>query len=163
MYIRLLQRDNWVVLWQPFLGGKKLKKRGLGLLLAGMLFVTGLAGCGNAGGNQASENQTSESRTSEAADNQESEAGTEAENGTQVAEETEASVEKAPNINVDMEDMNAMDVVSNMRIGWNIGNTLDSTSDRLTRVDMAFKFETAWGNPKVTQELIDAVLDAGLM
>ena len=85
MYIRLLQRDNWVVLWQPFLGGKKLKKRGLGLLLAGMLFVTGLAGCGNAGGNQASENQTSESRTSEVADNQESEAGTEAENGTQVA------------------------------------------------------------------------------
>lgn len=161
MYIRLLQRDDWVVLWQPFLGGKKLKKRGLGLLLAGMLFVTGLAGCGNAGGNQASENQTSESRTSEAAGGQESEAGTEAENGTQVAEETEASVEKAPNINVDMEDMNAMDVVNNMRIGWNIGNTLDSTSDRLTRVDMAFKFETAWGNPKVTQELIDAVLDAG--
>ena len=120
-----------------------MKKRGLGLLLAGMLFVTGLAGCGNAGGNQASENQTSESQTSEAAGGQESEAGTEAENGTQVAEETEEPLEKAPNINVDMEGMNAMDVVSNMRIGWNIGNTLDSTSDRLTRVDMAFKFETA--------------------
>lgn len=65
------------------------------------------------------------------------------------------------NQNKDMEDMNAMDIVNNMRIGWNIGNTLDSTRTDLARIDQPFKFETAWGNPKVTQELIDAVLDAG--
>lgn len=67
----------------------------------------------------------------------------------------------AENINKDMEDLNAMDIVKDMKIGWNIGNTLDSTRTDITRIDAPYKFETAWGNPKVTQELIDAVLDAG--
>ncbi len=65
------------------------------------------------------------------------------------------------NRNKDMEGMDAMDIVKDMRIGWNIGNTLDSTRTDLARTDQPYKFETAWGNPKVTQELIDAVLDAG--
>ncbi len=65
------------------------------------------------------------------------------------------------NENRDMEDMTAMDVVRDMKIGWNLGNTLDSTRTDITRVDAPYKFETAWGNPKVTQELIDAVLNAG--
>lgn len=61
----------------------------------------------------------------------------------------------------DMEELTAMDIVKDMKIGWNIGNTLDSTRTDITRLDAPYKFETAWGNPKVTQELIDAVLDAG--
>lgn len=65
------------------------------------------------------------------------------------------------NKNKDMEDMTAMDIVKDMKIGWNIGNTLDSTRTDLTRIDAPYKFETAWGNPKVTHELIDSVLDAG--
>lgn len=65
------------------------------------------------------------------------------------------------NIKKDMEDLNAMDIVKDMKIGWNIGNTLDSTRTDLTRMDEPYKFETAWGNPEVTQEMVDAVLDAG--
>ena len=41
--------------------------------------------------------------------------------------------------------MAAEDITENMSIGWNIGNSLDSTGYG----------ETSWGNPKVTQELID--------
>ncbi len=58
-------------------------------------------------------------------------------------------------------ELSAMDVVSKMKIGISIGNTLDSTNDTLARVEPAYKFETAWGNPSVTQEWVDAVLEQG--
>ncbi len=53
--------------------------------------------------------------------------------------------------------MSADQITEEMKIGWNIGNSLDatpSTSD-------VTKHETAWGNPVVTQELIDAVKAKG--
>jgi aryl-phospho-beta-D-glucosidase BglC (GH1 family) len=45
---------------------------------------------------------------------------------------------------------NAKVVASKMIVGWNLGNTLESTGG-----------ETAWGNPKATQQLIDSVKAAG--
>lgn len=45
----------------------------------------------------------------------------------------------------------AAKIISNMTIGWNLGNTLDSLG----------KLETAWGNPVTTQEMIDVVAEAG--
>ncbi len=48
-------------------------------------------------------------------------------------------------------DESAMLFVANMGVGWNLGNTLDTKS----------KDETAWGNPKATKELIDAVSNKG--
>lgn len=51
--------------------------------------------------------------------------------------------------------MTSAQIVENISVGWNLGNTLDSydtgTSDT----------ETGWGNPKTTQAMIDAVQDAG--
>ena len=41
---------------------------------------------------------------------------------------------------------NAVDLAAKMKLGWNIGNTLEASGS-----------ETAWGNPKVTKELIDLV------
>jgi len=45
----------------------------------------------------------------------------------------------------------AAKLISNLTIGWNLGNALDSESSS----------ETAWGNPKTTQEMIDMVAEAG--
>ena len=45
----------------------------------------------------------------------------------------------------------AANIIANMTIGWNLGNTLDSK----------VKSETAWGNPATTQEMIDKVAEAG--
>lgn len=45
--------------------------------------------------------------------------------------------------------MTAFEITENMQIGWNIGNSLDAPS------------ETAWGNPTITKELIDAVKAKG--
>ncbi len=45
----------------------------------------------------------------------------------------------------------AAKLIANMTIGWNLGNTLDSTG----------KNETVWGNPMTTQEMIDKVAETG--
>lgn len=45
----------------------------------------------------------------------------------------------------------AAKLVAEMKVGWNLGNTLDSQG----------KLETAWGNPMTTQEMMDTVADAG--
>ncbi len=44
----------------------------------------------------------------------------------------------------------AAELASKMKLGWNIGNTLEASGS-----------ETAWGNPKVTKELIDLVKKSG--
>lgn len=44
----------------------------------------------------------------------------------------------------------ATDVAARIDLGWNLGNTLEATGG-----------ETAWGNPLVTQQLIDGVKAAG--
>lgn len=54
-----------------------------------------------------------------------------------------------------MKDISSVELVSNMKIGWNLGNTLDATGA------MGIMAESSWGNPKTTQEMIDAVLEAG--
>ncbi|MBB2923283.1 cellulase family glycosylhydrolase [Cellulomonas cellasea] len=45
----------------------------------------------------------------------------------------------------------ASEVVAEMQPGWNLGNTLDAVGAD----------ETAWGNPRVTEDLLRAVEDAG--
>ncbi len=55
----------------------------------------------------------------------------------------------------EVNSMSSAEIVEDIKIGWNLGNTLDShdttTSDT----------EIGWGNPKTTQAMIDAVQDAG--
>lgn len=51
----------------------------------------------------------------------------------------------------------AAPAVAQMKIGWNLGNSLDSVD--ATKSDS--EVETAWGNPKITRELIQAVAKAG--
>lgn len=51
----------------------------------------------------------------------------------------------------------AQDIVNDIIIGWNLGNSLDSYSSNVTGLDT----ETCWGNPRVTKELIDMVKKAG--
>jgi len=51
-------------------------------------------------------------------------------------------------------------VVEAMQPGWNLGNTFDSVGMGGTD-DPASEDETAWGNPKVTRELIASIADQG--
>lgn len=51
--------------------------------------------------------------------------------------------------------MTSKELVAGMKIGWNLGNTLDAFGAE------GLLAECAWGNPKTTQEMIDAVMSAG--
>jgi endoglucanase len=50
----------------------------------------------------------------------------------------------------DMRDLTSIQLADEMGFGWNVGNSLDAISS-----------ETSWGNPKVTQRIIDSVKAAG--
>ena len=54
--------------------------------------------------------------------------------------------------------MTAQQIVDEMRIGWNLGNTFDATG--YTAPDI-YSHETSWGNPVVDLALIQRVKDAG--
>jgi endoglucanase len=54
-----------------------------------------------------------------------------------------------------MRDITSIELVKDMKLGWNLGNTLDST------VTGGPGLETSWGNPVTTQAMIDAVKAAG--
>ncbi|MBQ5318162.1 MAG: glycoside hydrolase family 5 protein [Oscillospiraceae bacterium] len=54
----------------------------------------------------------------------------------------------------EIRDIPSTELVKEIKIGWSLGNTLDSTADGITA-------ETAWGNIKTTKEMITAVKDAG--
>lgn len=50
--------------------------------------------------------------------------------------------------------------VEKMKIGWNIGNSLDSTGSWIDKSD-PINFETTWGNPVITGALIHSVKESG--
>ncbi|MCM1022687.1 MAG: cellulase family glycosylhydrolase [Prevotella sp.] len=52
----------------------------------------------------------------------------------------------------------AKELTSQMGVGWNLGNTLDSIGDWISG---DLEHETAWGNIKTTKAMIDAVKKAG--
>jgi endoglucanase len=47
-----------------------------------------------------------------------------------------------------------------MGLGWNLGNTMECAGPGLKGVSVR-SFETAWGNPETTQDMIDAIKAAG--
>lgn len=59
----------------------------------------------------------------------------------------------------DFED--AYEAVANITVGWNLGNTLDSWGEWIDDSNGTAPYETAWGNPVTTKEMITAVKDAG--
>ncbi len=55
----------------------------------------------------------------------------------------------------EVNSMSSAQIVEDIKVGWNLGNTLDSHNTTTSDT------ETGWGNPKTTQAMIDAVQDAG--
>lgn len=72
--------------------------------------------------------------------------------GSAAGTEQEPKQEEYP---ITMKDISSAELVSGMKIGWNLGNTLDATGG------IGIQSETAWGNPRTTEEMIDAVLEQG--
>ena len=114
----------------------KVKKRLSAGLVCVLMLSAMLSACGGsdssskAGGDSTAQNDTSAS----------------AESGGS-SEEEQADAGKPEVISGEVRDIPAMDLVAEMVVGWNLGNSLDSTTGG----------ETGWGNIATTQEMIDAV------
>lgn len=59
----------------------------------------------------------------------------------------------------EMRDMTTMQIVEDMGIGINLGNTFDCSGDWISKEVSAV--ETAWGSPEITKSMIQAAADAG--
>ncbi|MDE6004711.1 MAG: cellulase family glycosylhydrolase [Oscillospiraceae bacterium] len=62
-----------------------------------------------------------------------------------------------------MRDMSTMEIVNDMGIGINLGNTFEACGDWIAQWGdgTTSSYETAWGSPVVTQELIQGYANAG--
>lgn len=81
---------------------------------------------------------------------------TDSSGGTSAGEGSSAVTDSNVENNEDMKiTLTAAEIVSQMKVGWNLGNTLDSLGGE------GVGSETAWGNPVTTKEMIDEVSTAG--
>lgn len=128
-----------------------MKKRILAVILCGVLTAAALTGCGNTGtdGPTATLGQTQEQSGSE-------ESGASDSSGGMESTQEETQEEETQEVEITMKEVSPMDMVKEMKIGWNLGNTLDATSSSI-----GVNVEMAWGNPRTTQEMIDMVIDQG--
>lgn len=55
----------------------------------------------------------------------------------------------------------SQDIVNEMGVGWNLGNTLDAIDTSLPGNLAPEKYETCWGNPVTTKAMVDKIKDAG--
>lgn len=164
-------------------------------ILAVVLAVTMLAGCTSNGGSssydEASVTSVQESNASSLTDSSNNDetasSGTEApatsttdtsseatSKPTESSSETTTSPEtEKPSENDEagiMRDITSQQLVSEMKIGWNLGNTLDAcAADRNGdgKIDEhpangEKADETLWGNPKATKELFEALKNDGI-
>jgi aryl-phospho-beta-D-glucosidase BglC (GH1 family) len=68
---------------------------------------------------------------------------------------TVSSVAGAVPTSEEVNSMSSAEIVENISVGWNLGNTLDSYNTTTSDT------EIGWGNPKTTKAMFQAVQDAG--
>ena len=154
-----------------------MKRKVIAMMLAAVM-VTGLVACGGAAENaqQTAAEGTDENSGASAAKGTEeatvNETGVQSEEQTGKEEETMTAVEKAQaeraaatikDVEIKEEvipEGEAFTFVKNMKVGWNLGNTLEAHNNGQISGD-ELKTEEVWGNPVTTQKMIDEVKKAG--
>ena len=121
-------------------------KKTLNILCTLLIFAAALTSCGKAETGTAA--QTAETSAPETA--------AVSETTTAAAETTTASDKsKATEDTVKDTASDAVERAAEMKLGWNLGNTLDATSGE------GLDSETSWGQPAVTKELIAYIKESG--
>lgn len=161
----------------------KLHKRTIAAFLAIMLSVSIFSACKNEEGTSQSEDSSSTTtQTTQSTD--ESQSTIETDNTTTTTASTEettldsngttanttttskdttttpqTTVPKPPE-GTDISEYTTAQIVAAMNVGWNLGNTLDSTGSWINSKDPT-DYEKAWGNPITTKAMIDEIKKAG--
>ncbi len=69
---------------------------------------------------------------------------------------TPVSTAKAPGL----ENVSSVEMVRSMGLGWNLGNTMECAGAWIKGPSVR-SFETAWGNPETTKDMIDKIKASG--
>lgn len=77
------------------------------------------------------------------------------------APEAETSVSSTLPEMSPMRDIPSIELVKEMSVGWNLGNTFDSSKENFTGDETVESWETAWGQPVTTKAMIDSVKAQG--
>ena len=129
-----------------------MKRKLTTLLLALTISVTVLfTGCTTGGGQETSRSEVVQSTEENTTTSEE--ASTEEATTQESTSETKTEEPKEPFV---ADRSAAFALLSNIKIGWNLGNTLDAHGAGMSVVS-----ETYWGNPKTTQEMIDTLAAKG--
>ena len=103
-----------------------------------------------------SENESNNESDNESDNETDNESNNESNNETDNESNEDSEVDE--NIKFESDDVftseRTFDFISDMQIGWNLGNALDANNNGVSS-------ETAWGNPKITQTLLTKVKEAG--
>lgn len=72
-------------------------------------------------------------------------------------------VSASSNNNTGMRDITTMELVRDMGIGINLGNTMESAGDWIAQYGdgTVTSYETAWGSPVITQDMVQGIADEG--
>lgn len=69
-----------------------------------------------------------------------------------------ASVLQAASAKGETRRLTSQEFAAQMGVGWNLGNTLEATGGKLASISA---YETSWGNPKTTREMIAKIAGLG--
>lgn len=133
-------------------------KKYISVLLALSIMCTSIAACGK----QVEEGNNQE--TGSVTESQSGSANTDAENTENTTIETvpDAQVSNVPEIHLEQKDIpdnTAMQFVEDMKLGWNLGNAFDAIDANYLTDEL--EYEKAWNGCYTTEEMIQAVKDAG--
>lgn len=125
-----------------------MNKNMIALITAFAIVLAGLTSCGQGNADTSSKSDKSEKTSSSAAEDTASTADTQSD----ITEDIPSADELARSGEV--RDISAMELVGEIKTGWNLGNSLDATGSGTAS-------EIGWGNPRTTQEMIDGVYNKG--
>lgn len=134
--------------------------RYLAVITLGIMLISG-CGAQNTPAPSVSADET-DTQIQKGQDEKDSAAEAETKMDTSTAISTENNSQEGETMNNHpMAAITAGDVVKEMKIGWSLGNTLDATNTGALKNSAPRIWETGWGNPETTKELIKAVTDRG--
>lgn len=139
-----------------------LKKKFVTLLLAVSLVCCGITGCGgtkDASSQQPDTEQGSGTEPDGAEEKPDAAESTDTA-GSEAAQEQETSAQAAETETkkIDLENATAGELVGDIVMGWNLGNSLDCYNGQTNE---GLVSETSWQNPVSTKEMIDFMKDKG--
>ncbi len=163
---------------------KRMQRIGIAIVTA-ITVAGGLIGCGTdqktpAAGTEAAQTDAAANITDEAgqqtpqeeketgkSDEEQKEGDTKATDGSETSDDKESASGSKSGITVpeismeafELPESEALSFVHDMKIGWNLGNTFDASTD--TNKEDEMSYETLWCGVPTTKEMIDTLKEAG--